>query len=342
MANVSARLLSTISGPQEGTYFHHPKHMHVKLPKDCTDEAMSAGANGEPPTKPQPTAMIFFLEKIRLAQICRELTDIVPMEFCKLTKIPYEQIINIDKKLIEFTSSVPFFFRLDAASREESKALETIYPMIPVWRYLVTTAAHSRRCKLHQRFLLRQSMDARYAYSRRAALESARAVIQVYGDITGFYSPTTLMARIGIAVHYTHLAIVVLVMDLCFNKGATDEEEVKADVRETLRIFEGIRDRSPLLSRSLSALNGILQKHNVDLGGTSGASSSNLSTEAYERAALDRTTPPTQDPVPNFYDSGFHFDPSFSDFWNTEMEGELELDSATWDTLFSALDSRAI
>jgi hypothetical protein len=112
------------------------------------------------------------------------MADTLPQETYKLTKLPYEHILALDKKLEDFLSDLPFFFRLDAESRQQSKALETIYPKIPNLRYCITTAAHSKRCKLHQRFLLRQSWDPRYAYSRRACLESARAVIQIYADLS--------------------------------------------------------------------------------------------------------------------------------------------------------------
>ncbi|KAF2494749.1 hypothetical protein BU16DRAFT_550586 [Lophium mytilinum] len=40
------------------------------------------------------------------------------------------------------------------------------------------------------------------------------------------------------AVHFTHLALVVMVMDLCFNRDAADEAEIKAEVKKTLQMFE--------------------------------------------------------------------------------------------------------
>lgn len=260
------RLQSTISGPQEGTYFINPNHVNVRLPKDCNDDDVVLGGDSEPIAGPQPTGMTFYLARVRLAHLCRELTDTIPLETSKLMQMPYEHIIALDKRLEDFLSSLPFFFRLDVESREQSKSLETMYPKIPMMRYCIATAAHSRRCRLHQKLLLRQSSNPRYAYSRQACLESARAVIQVYEDHRGGGddSPHIATARMGIAVHFTHLALVVMVMDLCFNRGE-DEEERKAEVKAALQMLEHARDVSPLLSRSLDSLSEILQKHRVYL-----------------------------------------------------------------------------
>lgn len=35
------------------------------------------------------------------------------------------------------------------------------------------------------------------------------------------------MARMGIAVHFTYLALVVMVMDLCFNSDELDGADIK-------------------------------------------------------------------------------------------------------------------
>ena len=44
----------------------------------------------------------------------------------------------------------------------------------------------------------------------------------------------------GMAVHYTHLALVVIVMDLCFNKNEPDHEERKGEVKAALNTLEAL------------------------------------------------------------------------------------------------------
>ncbi|KAI1411559.1 fungal-specific transcription factor domain-containing protein [Hypoxylon sp. FL1857] len=340
-------LHSTISGPQEGMYFVHPNHINVGLPKDCFDDDITLEDENEPITKIRPNGMAFFLERARLAHLCRELADIVPLETSKLLQMPYDTVIALDKKLGNFLSSLPFFFKLDAESREQSKALETVYPQIPVMRYSIANAAHSRRFKLHQKFLLRQSYDPRFVYSRKACLESARAIIQGYDAPRGYNSPSYVTARMGIAMHYTHLALVVLVMDLCFNKDETDEAEIKAEVKAAFQRFEDARDISPLPGRFLGSLRNILQKHKVYLTDPPDPITHDVTgftdeimPDSFNLPEIDRVQ--FNEPSMGINEPEAIPDISFDEFWHFASHGEPNPDSFTWDSLFSSLDARPI
>ncbi|MCJ1386083.1 hypothetical protein MMC17_009208 [Xylographa soralifera] len=340
-------LLSTISGPQEGMYFIHPNHVNVRLPRDCNDDDVVMGEGDELITGNEPTGMTYFLERVRLAYLCREMNDIVPLEISKLKQMPYEHIITLDKKMVGFISSLPFFFRLDAESRKQTKPLEAMYPNIPLLRYCITRAAYSRRCKLHQRWMLRQSSDPRYAYSRRACLESARAVIQFDEGLPGYESPWIVMARMGIAIHFMHLALVVLVMDLCFNRDEADEAEIKAEVRAALQMFEDTRGASPLLGRFLSSLRDILRKHKVYLTDPM-TSTTNQVANFVNETNTDAFNPPDDDQMQftqlgmDAHDPGANLDTSFDEFWQSVIQSEPNLDLHAWDDLFSALDTRPL
>jgi hypothetical protein len=320
--------------------------MNVKLPRDCDDDDLVLG-DTEPIRVPRPTSMTYFLERLRLAHLCRELNDTIPLETSKLMQLPYEQIITMDQKLVGFISSLPFFFRLDPESRKQTEPLEAIYHNIPLLRYLITRTAHSRRCKLHQRFLLRQSLDPRYAYSRRACLESARAVIQYYDGLSSNVCPSIVIAGMGILIYFMHLALVVLVMDLCFNRAEADEAEIKMEVKAALQMFEDTRHVSPLLGRFLSSLHQVLRKHNVYLSDpfTSMTDQGDSFVNAIKSDALN---PPENDQIKpaqpglDIYGPGTALDISFDDFWQSTIQGEANLDFDAWDNLFSALDTRPL
>ena len=348
IAYMFARMLSTISGPQEGTYLIHPNHVNVRLPRDCTDDDIVPGEEIELVTGTHPTGMSFFLERLRLAHLSREMTDTVPLETCRLLQLPYEQIMSLDSKLLDYVSSLPFFFRLDAESLSRSKTLETIYPKVHISRYCITIEAHSRRCKLHQRFLLRQAVDPRYAYSRRACLESARAVVRGYEDLRDHDDPSTLPELMGMAVHFTHLALVVMVMDLCFNRDEADESEVKAEVKGALQLFEEPKNASPLLGRFLSSLSDVLQKHKVQLtdpetvvtNNATGLAPNVISDDSYN-SSNDVQMHSTRLGL-QMQDAGADLDTSFDELWQSALQGEPDPDSLTWDNLFSTLDSRPL
>ncbi|KAI1774854.1 hypothetical protein F4818DRAFT_441679 [Hypoxylon cercidicola] len=338
-------LYATISGPQEGMYFIHPNHMKVNLPRDCLDDDIIMGEGDETFVGPRPNGVTFFLERVRLAHLCREMVDIVPLETSKLMEMPYERIIALDQKLEAFISSLPFFLSLDSESRMRSKRLETLYPHIPVMRCAITNAAYSRRCKLHQRFLLRQSLDLRYAYSRKACLEAARTVIRAYEDIPGHESPSYATARMGMAIHYTHLALVVMVMDLCFNRDEVDEAEIKADVRTALKKFQDNRGVSLLPGRFLRSLCDILRKHRVYLAVpqtlTSNGGEFTYETRLGEVGGLVDQVQSAEYGA-DVQGSDVAVDPSFDEFWQFVVESEPNLDSTPWDNMFSALDSRPL
>lgn len=330
-------------------YFLHPHHINVRLPKDSIDEDLILGNENLPQSGRQPTGMTFFLERVRLAHLCREMADIVPREASKLIQMPYEQIIHLDDKLLKYISNLPFFYKLDPESRRRSKVLETVYPKLPVSRYCITTEAHSRRCKLHQRFLLRPSADPRYAYSRKACLESARTVVRAYEALGENETLCTAPELLGMAVHFTHLALVVMVMGLCFNRDQADEEEIKGEVKAALQMFEDTKNPSPLLGRFLGSLRDVLQKHKVEL-----TSPSNLATNdavGFVRE-VDMLGTFTNDLGGNriefaqlLSDSQYpdiSLDTSFEDMWQNTLQEEPHLDLVTWDSFFSALDSRPL
>ncbi|CAJ2502932.1 Uu.00g103260.m01.CDS01 [Anthostomella pinea] len=343
------RLWSTISGPQEGVYFIHPNHIHINLPSDCNcnGDEMALDDDDEATDASQPASKTFFLARVRLAHICREMTDTVPLGMPQLRQIPYEQIITLDQKLTGYISNLPVYFRLDAESRRKSKPLEALFPHIPMMRYCISTAAHTRRCRLHQRFLLRQSSDARYAYSRQACLESARAVIAGYeapqAAVSGG-SSSIATARMEIAVHFTHLALVVMVTDLCFNRVEGDEEERrKAEVRAVLHMLESARDISRLLSRSLDSVGVMLRKHGIHLQDGSASGTHDLTGNLagvvpddhgpFDDVQMQQAELELGGPGP-----GFAIGSSFGDFWQTVTQGEPNLDSVPWDQFFSSLD----
>ncbi|TRX92174.1 hypothetical protein FHL15_007041 [Xylaria flabelliformis] len=335
---------STMSGPQEGTYSIHPGQIQLRLPKDYDDGDAFTEEENESITGARPTGVTFLLARIRLAHLAREYTDTIPLETSRLMRIPYDQIISFDQKLKVFFMELPYFFRLDEESRQKSKHLEAVYTKIPMMRYCILAAAHTRRCRLHQKFLIRTSSNPQFEYSRQACLESARAVIQLYEEPKAEDESPLEMARMAMAVHYTHLALVIQVMDLCFNRNDVDYDARKRDVLNTLQMLAGARTSSPLLDRSLNSVIEVLQKHKVWIVGQNWTSDGpqNAVQQPHEVNPYrfeDSEADPLQESLEIGEDT-LAITPSINDFWQSANQFEMELDSATWDSLFSTLDSR--
>ena len=143
------------------------------------------------------------------------------------------------------------------------------------------------------------------------------------------------------AVHFTHLALVVMVMDLCFNQDEADEAKIKAEVKAALQMFEDSRKASPLLGRFLSSLSDVLRKHKVHLSNPSTLATNEIMLDAFNNPSDDDQMQSTQIGM-EMQDPGVPLDTFFDDFWQIAMGGEPNPDSLIWDNLFSALDSRPL
>jgi hypothetical protein len=331
------RLYSNISGPQEGSYLIHPNHISVQYPRDCNDDDLLLGTTSDSTDQSQPTSMSFILARLRLAHLCREITDFVPLNTSQLMKLPYDQIIALDKKMRDFLTNLPVFFRLDTESRAKSKSLEGVYFKIPIMRYCITVAAHVRRCRLHQRFLLRQASDPRHTYSRQACLESARVIVQSYADTRSRHdSPADATTRMAMALHYTHIALVVMAMDLCFNSHEIDNSVRKEEVQAALRMLDEDAGASTIISQLLNSLRQVLHRHNINLPVPEVTHDSNKNLDSSASTISDSTQLQFGIPENAFYSAH----DSFNGFLELAMQTDATSDATIWDNVFSSMDTR--
>lgn len=316
--------------------------MHVKLPSLSSDHDLCIGENTADASEILP-GMTYFLERVRLAELCRTIIDKAPPD--STTLLAYDYVVAVDGDLLEYLKSLPYFFRLDAESRARAKDLEIVHPTLGLLRYLITQAVHSRRCKLHQKLLLRRSADASYEYSRAACLDSARVVIQSFESLAEGGCSWVMVARMGLAVHYLHLALAVFVMDLCCNPVATNRTDIKFELWSALFRLEGLRNASALLDRSLSSLHRVLQKYEIlvdDTDITSDAASS-FSPRYTQQVTGPVLAGETDGDHANTADSGV-MDSAFDTYLNDAWESAIQLntDEAGWDAFFDRFDNHLL
>ena len=145
----------------------HPAHMRVNYPRNLDDWELDRCDPQYSRPLSQPTAMTYTLLRIQLADICRSAIDALPPPFSDWGEVNYDGFISLDQRFEAFISSLPVFFRLDKASRRQSREVERRYPQIIVQRYILWSTLQGRRSKLNQPFLTRVSMNPRYQYSRK-------------------------------------------------------------------------------------------------------------------------------------------------------------------------------
>lgn len=322
------RLLAFSPGPQQGTYLVQPVHMRVNHPQD---QESQDGA---------PSSISFFLQVIRLSEVCRIIVDSIPCIFEDIELANYEQIIALDSRFENFIVSLPPFFRLDWKDDNDTQ------PQLATQRYLIHLGAHTRRSKLHQPFLVRGFVEPKYAYSRTACLRSARTILNVcrvlqekQGNLT--YIP----ARLGAVVHHVFTAAVVLVMDLCFNKVDGKEEQRQEEVMQACRMLDELKRDSRMAAKFLSPLMEILQKHKARLLDQHSFSSTSIPVQhsASNKPVMMRSeTVNNLDPVPTFNRPSTHSPFDELDF-DQMMQNYIDLGQnagvPVWDNLFADVDS---
>ncbi|KIW69703.1 hypothetical protein PV04_05565 [Phialophora macrospora] len=354
-------LLALSGGPQEGTYFVQPRHMHVNLPCNIDDDDL---VHGNPPVgKPlsEPTIMSYYIQRIKLANICREVIDMMPLTSFELGTVNYQDVINLDRKFVAFFHDLPGFFKVDERHIRESEPIMRQRPHMQLQRYALGMIAETRRCKLHQPFLIRGSVEHHYAYSRQVSLESARSVIRMKEllHIEGGGDFVAVSARHSGIMYHIFMATIVLVMDLCFNKVAQGDDDAarKAEVVAACKMLEDAKSESAMASDFLDSLMDVLRKYKVRLHNPRPpvASAEAAAVPEENRRPLISSTvdsqqsPPMPDTQPQLlYDSSAvpvqdasqHHRSDFDAIWQEYVELGPNMGFPGWDSLFSDLDSR--
>lgn len=235
--------------------------MHVRYPQIVSGDliAQSDQSNG---TESTPTSMAYFLQRIRLSEICRTIVDTIPRYLDDIDMIDYDQIVALDDQFEDLIKRFPVFFHLDEESRLLSRGTDRKFPHIATQRYLIHLGVLNRRCKLHQPYIRRGFVESKYAFSRDVCLRSARTALEVNRLLEKTKNDLGCApARFGTVVHHVFMATVVLVMDLCFNKIEGQEEQRQAEVMGACRMLQEAKQDSVLSKMFLDPLMDILQKH---------------------------------------------------------------------------------
>lgn len=323
--------------------------MRVNWPRNVDDVDL---VHEDPPVDlplSEPTTMSYYIQRIKLAHICREVVDAMPLSSLDLSTIDYQQVIALDAKFEAFFDGVPDFFKTDESHRIASQSVMRRYPHMRVQRYALGMISHTRRCKLHQPFLIRRSLDGRYDYSREISLKSARNVILMKRLVDKEYG-SVLAANLKLTgiVYHIFMAIIVLVMDLCFNKSHGDDNVRKAEVMDAFKILEEAKSQSRMAKEFLDSLMDILRKYKVRLHHPPESLAENAShpclgpseTQAYQDlgGANGETGMPYSLWPPR--DNPQHYLSDFDEIWTEYVELGPNMNMPEWDNLFSDLDSR--
>jgi len=321
-----------------------PRHMLVKRPRNVDDNDLRQNPLLDNPIS-SPTVMSYYIQRINLADLCRRVADTIPLLNVEISKIDYQDVIALDKRFETFLEELPIFLKTDEQSRMSSEGVMLKYPHMRTQRYSLGMIALTRRCKLHQPFLIRDSINREYHYSREVSLKSARSVIKLKRSVE--LEPGSVFAsdvKLTGICHHIFMATIVLVTDLCFNRGLGDDEERHSEVIEALKILEEAKNRSQMVGKFVESLEDVLRRHKVHLlnrppvSDDPGYPNTQTSQTNVDLQVADATKTNTSNPWDTL-DDPMTYPSEFDSVWRDYVQLGPVLQMPEWDNLFSDLDN---
>lgn len=281
-------------GPQEGTYSVHPSHMRVAYPANADDGLLTASHGQCNLPLSVPTSMSSFIQRIKLADICRTIVDTLPSTLLSPQELDYDVVLGLNARLQDFVKGLPLFFQLDAASIQQSREICSERPYIAWQRKMIHFSVHTRICRLHRPFLVEALFNPKYAFSRMTCIKSAQAVLELRRSMDDLEA-----SRFSTAMQHVFMAAVILATNACFDATDPHFDARKMEVLDACKMLEKSQQESAVASRGIQrgieTLRAMLQRHK---GKPSGGSTPALASSGSLYGADDVGTPRPDDPRP--------------------------------------------
>ncbi|KAJ5618682.1 hypothetical protein N7528_006793 [Penicillium herquei] len=250
-------LLSFLSGPQEYSYSISPAHMNVNLPLNIEDEDIETGSERPLST---PTIMSYTIGRLRLSEVCREIVDKTASKYFQGGEMPYETILELDKKLNEAYATVPDYFRFEPSMRRKYANLYREQPKLAWQSAFVQQGYQARFCRLHRWHFIRGAKDPRYSYSHIVSMQSARKVLELKRimDEEGMAPHGSFFWAV---MHHVFMAAVTLLINVCFNCDDILAERQKEEVLDACRMLSRAQAVSSIAREGINEMMGTLRKY---------------------------------------------------------------------------------
>ncbi|TRX95960.1 hypothetical protein FHL15_003102 [Xylaria flabelliformis] len=266
-------LLSFVGGPFDGTYTVQPRHFVVNRPRNLNDNDLSQ--NDETLTYPLNvlTQMSYFLQRIRLGEICREMADARPPGLLDVEITDFDTVVSLDLLFERALAEMPPFLHKGAPAPQGAPF------QLTQQRDLILLCYHFRRARLHRPFLLHDINDPRYESSRRQCISSARTVLSVSMEMLEGPSAvdqnqdfgTPLAYRVGLVISslFTACASLALNAGLIWNRETGNERtneastELQGEITRACRVLAKAGEKSTFAANLLRNLVGVLKQYSV-------------------------------------------------------------------------------
>lgn len=233
--------------------------MNVRRPLNIEDDSIE-GETGLPLST--PTCMSYTLQRLKLAETCREIVDVAGPYHLRGQEAPYDTILELDRKIHQAYAELPAFFCFDQSSRRQFARLYRERPEIAWQRALGQQGYHSRICRLHRPYFVRGARDPRYSYSHVVSLQSARKVLEIkriMDEEEPKFTPNS--SYFWAVMHHVFMAAVILLIDVCFNWDDILANKRKEEVLEACKLLSRAQQFSPVAREGINTMMGILRRY---------------------------------------------------------------------------------
>jgi hypothetical protein len=246
-------------GPGASVLQINTLYMTVNKPQHLNDTDLLV--QGPWPSHPvsDPTDMSYFLQRIRLAELSRNIVDHTNAN--PQQPAHHKNLMAIDAKLEQMINDTPTFLQMRSyqtvadCSRASSFFIQA---------YMLNSLLHTQRCKLHLTYLISGGpSNPTWASSRDACLSSARELVRAETQLLASRHPFARAPLRPPAILYSvFVASIVLLMDACLNRPNGLQEEIKrGDLGESLAIIRGAKDYSLAAAKLYEQMMDIVGKY---------------------------------------------------------------------------------
>jgi hypothetical protein len=331
----------------EGSYLIDPRGLHVRKPLNVDDEDLTDDREIVARPFDEETTASYFLQRIRLSELFRELCFMEMPNDADPDKGPYDRVIEIDARLHRYLSELPAFFSLNftgQTSQNFVREASRSYAGAILRRCTLHLLVHRYLCKIHLPYLARGAIDPAFSYSRRVCLESARIIIRSEAQLSKItLTSMSLRTRMTMVLRCVFLATIALVVDACVAEGPQHEDKPKAEeILEAWATLEQARKISTTAARLLELSKMVLRKQNPSHPALA-ALQDDIRDEQQQPPQSGVTTTlesgATQQEMSGLPATGQPADVAMMDEQWLGFEASMDVDNIDWERFFCGLDA---
>ncbi|RYP12406.1 hypothetical protein DL767_011317 [Monosporascus sp. MG133] len=268
-------LLAFSGGAQEGTYIFHPRHMNVNYPCNVDDCLITATREQQQQHQQEQlfnfpastaTSMSYFLYRLQLADLCREVVDTLPSALLEPQELDYNIVLMLDAKFQNLIESLPTFFQRKPENIRKSREICRERPYIAWQRTTLHFSINTYICRLHRPFHVEATTNPKYEFSRVRCVQSAHAVLDLWRSMADLGGGVGLNpARFWTVAQHVFLAAITLAAEVSLDPSAPLAEARRSEVLAACRLLEDLQHESPMaryrIQQGVQALLSTLQRN---------------------------------------------------------------------------------